>query len=280
MLAAMTCRIICPIDSAAETLCAISYTPTRCLYDVQCYPPKTDGTQSSLFGDVRSGLFKQHLRANGAPASPQGLTEYERRFNRGGGYVHAEELNLGMQRMDFERVAETESSLNLGCFWPLEIYKQRKGKMPPPKEIVSHEHMGQVLQGVLLDPATHGQPVGSIMVRTVTRNKITKSMLAAHEAAGDDVRGLWASTVPSLQHKAQSDKRSGKVVATHAAQTMPKRVPVDSDMCDDANGLPLSQGSASSDFASGFIGAGGSADASSFPALQDEEQQCVGSNYL
>lgn len=87
------------------------------------------------------------------------MKKYISTFVQINGYVTTESLRTASVHQEARRTME--SALNLGTFWPIDIYRAHKGgRNPPPGEVTTHVHGGRAYQGVLLDPTVHGSPPG------------------------------------------------------------------------------------------------------------------------
>ena len=107
------------------------------------------------------------------------------------------ELELTMEKTD---TTGLETRMQLGVFWPLQVYKRHEGKEPPKKDVRNIQHNGVEHKGVVREEK-HGRPIGTIEMSQFCTQAVSKKRLL--ESASTAVHGEVA--VNELFKRARQD---------------------------------------------------------------------------
>ena len=162
-----------------------------------------------------------------------------------------------------EQSSSMESTLTIGIFWPVPVYKRIDRQDPPKKDLVLHKHNGVNIKGVFRDRC-HGQPIGTYVVNhrcAQSARKVSEVGNSKQSSHGmEEINDIWACLMGRMQvtiaptEKADGEKGADAKVKAKAA--------IQDDGLDDFwdTSVVNFKGSASGSGSSRPAGSGGQAD--------------------
>lgn len=100
---------------------------------------------------------------------------------------------------------------NLGVLWPVAIYEEKHGKAPA-KKIITIDHQGKGVRGIVLDEGEFGCPIGCIRLKGTSSHIVQKT--TRQESSDQQVRkgqlgDTWKAVQGMVRVEASSRKREG-----------------------------------------------------------------------